>query len=431
MKSTIALLLLLAFYSSSFAQNKEGDRELSFGYGKLTSEELFDGAHIGILSASTQDYSNDFASGILSLHYKYFVSKRLAVGLFAGIEWQTGNFYYNYWQERDYIITTQLGTFSRTAFTIAPNLTFYYTNRKNASFYTSLGMGLMIKKETDMYEPTLYKGSNGLVNYPYALPTTEASIPNNAGKFTAYYSPMGVRFNLGGNIWGNLELGIGYKGIINGGIAYHFNTGKTPKKFTGDVIILPYDEPVSDTWRRLGSVKSGRAKIFDTATTNKEIDTICSKTKMLGGNVFHLKQMIQEGHSRIREITGIAYHVDSLNALAAKLAAHRNAKYKDEPCAYVIVYVPAHPRRAALITFGDRSEVKIKPGRQYVYKLRKEGVAHIATRKSGAIDINAAFGHTYYLKCSFDHRNTRLNQVSELIGEMETSIIKYQYTAKE
>jgi hypothetical protein len=80
---------------------------------------------------------------------------------------------------------------------------------------------------------------------------------------------------------------------------------------------------------------------------------------------------------------------------------------------------------------GDNAEKRVKPGTQYVYKLNKEGKVHISTRTNGEVVIDAKFGHAYYLKCSFDHRHTQLNRVSELIGELETSLIKKEYSIPE
>ena len=62
-------------------------------------------------------------------------------------------------------------------------------------------------------------------NYTPVAPGTIAH--NNTFKYAGYYSPFGLRF--GGNVGGFIEVGIGYKGVFNGGVSYVFKSHITSK----------------------------------------------------------------------------------------------------------------------------------------------------------------------------------------------------------
>jgi len=448
MKLKLTLLLLAACCTASFAQNRAGDHEVSLGYGQLTSEQLLDGTQLGfILSPTTSNYANDFSSGIFSLHYKFFLSRRVAFGLLAGVEYQNGDFFYNYYDEPDDIKTYKLGIFSRTAYTIAPELTIYYTNRKNTRLYTSAGMGVTKKKETDVYQQQYYTSAPG---YPYSLHLAgpETSVPNNTTRFNGYYSPIGMQFNLSGNIWGYLELGVGYKGIFNGGVTYHFKTGKVyktnpempgradtailPNKEGGiqkamsvnQILILPFDEPVDSSWTFEGKVTSGKEQFQTKPYFNKQLRKITARAKKLDGNVLHLS-FIEDAKQRNRYvINGKVYAVDSIDALKAKVVAQKKKQFEKELCAYIVVYLPRNLSRKAHITMNDDSEALLRPNSKYIYKIRKEGINKIATRENGILNIDVKFGNTYYIRTCFTHRNTYIEQVGDLMGELESSFVK-------
>jgi len=218
----------------SFAQNSRGDQEISVGYGIAPSDQLFDGWHFGfILSPTTNDYQNTSVSGSLFFDYKYFIGKRIAIGFFAGIEKESGNWFYSeiFFHPGDFQVIS-LGTFSRTALTFSPEITSYYIRNKHSQLYGTIGIGITFQNERDVYEPSYYANQNNSNSYGYisTLPTNETALANNKVRFNGYYSPLGYSFIMGGHIQGFMELGFGYKGLFNLGLSYKFLEAKHQMK---------------------------------------------------------------------------------------------------------------------------------------------------------------------------------------------------------
>ncbi len=224
LKQTLLSILIASFSFNAFAQFRSGNQEVSIGAGILTSEQLFDGTTGGLLLPVMRQYKDNSPFGICFVDYKYFVNRRFTVGVFAGIESEKGDWFYDYIQgnKPDNWSASKIGTFSRIAYTIAPEVSITYRNEKNVRIYSTLGMGVTIKMETDHYTLIYSYYNQGYTYGPgYSGSPTKS---NDIAKFNAYYSPFGLSF--GRKLRGIIELGIGYKGIFNGGLAYKIDTRK-------------------------------------------------------------------------------------------------------------------------------------------------------------------------------------------------------------
>ena len=221
----ILLSILIAFSCiNAFAQFRSGNQEISIGTGILTSEQLFDGTTGGFLLPVMRQYKDKSVFGICFADYKYFVNRRVTIGLFAGIESEKGDWLYDdiHGNKPDNWSESKIGTFSRIAYTIAPEVSLTYRNEKSVRIYSTLGMGVTMKMETDHYIPIYSYYNQGYTYGPgYNGSPTKS---NDIAKFNAYYSPFGISF--GKTFRGFMELGIGYKGIFNGGLAYKIDTRK-------------------------------------------------------------------------------------------------------------------------------------------------------------------------------------------------------------
>ena len=86
-------------------------------------------------------------------------------------------------------------------------LYYIYYFRKRLEIYTLAGFG------------------PAFISTDYTYPNGNPSAANTSPKedhIRAQYTPIGVRY--GGRLGGFVELGLGYKGVINGGISYKFGS---------------------------------------------------------------------------------------------------------------------------------------------------------------------------------------------------------------
>ncbi|MFI5195575.1 MAG: hypothetical protein ACHQD8_00660, partial [Chitinophagales bacterium] len=160
-------------------------------------------------------------------------SKGVTIGFIAGFEKESGDWLYdNMGGKQEDWSSFKIGVFSRSAFTIASEVSITYRNEDDLRIYTTVGIGAIFKQETDVYQQQAFYGGN------YVPAAQGTQVPDNSTKLTGYYSPFGMRF--GGNLGGFIELGIGYKGMLNGGISYMFKSHKISKVKKPDKL-MEYD----------------------------------------------------------------------------------------------------------------------------------------------------------------------------------------------
>ena len=90
--------------------------------------------------------------------------------------------------------------------TIATELIFLYANRPGFQSYCAVGMWSSVYHQTDY-------GATG----PYYY-----TRPLSGSKFNFRIAPIGFRF--GGKLGAFLEMGLGYKGLVDGGLFYTIHT---------------------------------------------------------------------------------------------------------------------------------------------------------------------------------------------------------------
>lgn len=177
--------------------------EVIIGHGFLPSEQMFMNNH---------RYNTNQYSGAVAATYRYHVNDVISLGLAFAYEYEQGtynDYNYNYYYPNNYyypIAYNNYGTFTRSSFTIAPEITFNYGDFANGHIrlYSVIGMGYTFRDEviTDQY------------GAEYTSPYVRRV------HFNAYGCPLGVR--AGGRLSGFFELGMGYKGVLNYGVTYRF-----------------------------------------------------------------------------------------------------------------------------------------------------------------------------------------------------------------
>ena len=207
MKPTLLLILAITLLTPNLsAQIYEGMQEVSVSYGIESGRQIADGF--------TQDEDNggnieSSHSGNIFITYKYYSDETFAFGITAGYQNIKGSVYYDYGILAD--------NYNLNNITLAPEITSIYRNWDFIQFYTFLGIGMSYAYlvSNDQIATGGYSRSNGYASKPHTGP-----------RFNFQYSPYCIRF--GGKIAGHIEFGIGYKGLVSGGLNYSF--GETPKE---------------------------------------------------------------------------------------------------------------------------------------------------------------------------------------------------------
>ena len=192
------MLLLLPF--ALFAQDIPGDQELSVSYGLTSGTDVINGflLHRGSPSFDRGNYNSATSkTGDIFLTYRYFINRRLDIGITAGFEAVSFD---NYDNARPPIYTS---SYKATVTTIAAELKPVYYNGRIVQLYGLMGVGVRYyaQKEVAFYT------------------TPENKVGNTPGFFfNSQWTPIGIRAGKG--LSGFLELGFGYKGLINVGASY-------------------------------------------------------------------------------------------------------------------------------------------------------------------------------------------------------------------
>ena len=201
-----------------FSPDREKPRfELSAGYGVRSSDQQFDGSYSHYHTPGKYTYNIETVSGPASMTVKYFLGRKIAVGLAAVYENETGDWLtvINNGGNDDYT-TKSIGWFRRKVFTVAPECTFTYKEVANGlvRFYCFLGIGFSYENEVNIYSESYYRSQyyNG-VN----ILGTDLQFDNNRTHFNMQLS-QGIRF--GRRFGCYIEAGIGYKGLFSAGLTW-------------------------------------------------------------------------------------------------------------------------------------------------------------------------------------------------------------------
>jgi hypothetical protein len=204
MKYRVTISTLLLFVTASFtatAQCPSDKRQwdIAVSHGFLTGDQVADQITTNDnASASSGGKTQTYNSGATFLTIRYFVYNRLAFGITGGITDERGQ------TTATYTPSLILSTYKQRITTIAPELYYIYFFGKYFEGYTLVGVG------PSFISNTTVTNANGTVAGGTATTSRDA--------FKVQYTPIGIRF--GGRLGGFLELGIGYKGVVNAGLSF-------------------------------------------------------------------------------------------------------------------------------------------------------------------------------------------------------------------
>jgi hypothetical protein len=162
-------LLMMSFVSQSYAQRKRSELAVGYGYFSLFS----------FANHSMNDAPFNTSSGTTNVTYRYYLTRNFTLGMGVGYEsistW--GNFV-----------------------TIAPEVTFCYLDTRDhyirVRLYGSASYGVSLISDND-------------------IPNNEAD-ESGAKPWGFHAVPFGMR--VGRQFAGFVEVGVGYKGLIHGGL---------------------------------------------------------------------------------------------------------------------------------------------------------------------------------------------------------------------
>nr|WP_315028735.1 outer membrane beta-barrel protein [uncultured Chryseobacterium sp.] len=170
-------LLSLLIGSSLFKSQTKGSSEIKISYGLGTSTDFINTFNtIFTLGYGPYEKKN---SGAFIIEYNYAVKDRWVVG--ADLVYQQ--------MTREYLDESSEKSHN---YTVAVKSDYNYISKPKFRMYSGLGLGLTMEKSSNPSQ--------------------------NMSHFNFQLTGLGIR--LGGRLGVNAELGFGYKGIVNAGLAY-------------------------------------------------------------------------------------------------------------------------------------------------------------------------------------------------------------------
>lgn len=185
------------------AQVQKGDLQTDFGFGINSIQQTTRATIFGGGSSFTEV---KYATIIGVLNIKYYISNEIAVGFSAGLQEMATNYV-------DPYFTGNLGPYVQTQFkmlTMSPEIVGNYQNKKNVRLYGTGSIALAyVQTKSSTYRIPGHEYHKGM-SYNFQL------------------SPFGI--SVGCTLSCYAEIGIGYKGFLNGGISYRFGHHEKEEK---------------------------------------------------------------------------------------------------------------------------------------------------------------------------------------------------------
>ena len=191
--SVAILFMLCSITVMAQCPNSIRQVDIAASYGSISGDQV----SIGV---RTDNRTITSVSGATFLSVRYFLYAYLSLGFTGGVMSEKGQYADSY--NRSVIKST----FTQQATTIAPEIYYVYLYRKYFEAYTLLGAGASFITTTTTTNAT-----------PYAPASTVTEAKDG---LKMQYTPIGIR--VGGHLSGFVELGFGYKGIVNTGISFRF-----------------------------------------------------------------------------------------------------------------------------------------------------------------------------------------------------------------
>ena len=183
-------IILLGFINQTYAQDKR--HEVEIGMGIWNTNEIINTLSDMIINSVPLGIEMKDGTSWGSIHaaYRYRLTERIGIG---------GLFAYDYSYEKAYLNDVRTGKFYKNHYTFAVEADYKYFAREKFSIYALGGIGMTLYNLK--YKDQNDKARNGSDTDPY---------------FTFQITPLGLKY--GRNYGGFVEMGFGYRGVINAGL---------------------------------------------------------------------------------------------------------------------------------------------------------------------------------------------------------------------
>lgn len=202
-KFIFCFCFLISGYWSYCQQIEKGSQSITLGYGLLSLYEI--GAFNDNMNRANQATPEtiEHFSGPVCVLYSYYVSRGISLGIAARYEWGTGSLY-----DMSSNYNDGVGTFKDNLFTAGPEMQIIYTHHYNYQCYGGVNISMTYRHRD--------------INYYDYIPITERNRIANKWIPTGQVTFWGCHFGEG-PLKGYIEIGMGYRGLVNGGIGYFFH----------------------------------------------------------------------------------------------------------------------------------------------------------------------------------------------------------------
>ncbi|MBL7102697.1 MAG: hypothetical protein ISS18_00030 [Bacteroidales bacterium] len=192
MKKQISIIiLLLVLPATIFAQDKKHEIVLGYGVGTHYAivEEMANILGV-VITLGTFNAEFESGTGAILLGYRYSAGEKFSIGIDGS---------YTKIKDNLKIQGKQVGNLEKEFYTIAPYVAYNYIKKEKIRLYSGIGLGYTFGKDK-------YTTDDG------------GDETKNIGEFAFHINAFGVRF--GKNIGGYVEVGYGYKGLVNLGVSF-------------------------------------------------------------------------------------------------------------------------------------------------------------------------------------------------------------------
>ena len=210
----LVICAVLCLPQLSLAQNQSGDQELSVSYGRKSGTEILKWFVTSPPANRDRVSYNEKVSttGNMFATYRYSFGSIFSLGVTVGTESFSYNSYHNdgypYQGPNPYpLVNPFIANYKVNVTTVALEPKIYYYNHKRLKLYGLAGMGVRFYTQKPNGQAFDGIGAPVFVN--------------------TQMTPIGVSY--GNKLSGFAEVGLGYKGLINGGLSYRIGR-KAAKK---------------------------------------------------------------------------------------------------------------------------------------------------------------------------------------------------------
>ncbi len=340
-------------------------------------------------------------TGMAMLSYRYYTGGCTSIGIAVGM---------NEFSTETHRNAVKISSAKYTGVTLATEFRLNYANGKKFRGYGYAGGGISLLDE---------RVDNGG--------------RRKSSAFDFQFVPIGI--SIGERLAAFVELGVGYKGILTGGLSYRFDLRKTTlptdqfdnKKAA--VIHGTYD--VADRWQYLGKIKSRGPKNDRDLSPEHQADRLAVTAAKDGANVIMLNRILKWPCNGCYRLTADAWRAPEADSLMLALQYQEKADIGDSSYSYIVVYRtdvhPSYKDKTGYLHLDSSDRFEIRNNSKYIFKISREGWVMLSVPgfKTSRFYIKVEKGKKYYYRGTVTLHSFKsklsLKKVKERVGRIESN----------